>query len=155
MSTSEDIEYLSGIIAEAASGLTEIGFMEGFKVAKAFVSITGAGQGRELGARFLAKLWNKSPPSMEAAPPTAVEADLEYLASLMSNLIGGAVAMTAAEGLKMNAALGAVRRAKANSILVQRIWTRFCQVNPQAQFIIKSASAWSPALAAWAQKAGV
>ena len=62
MSIDEDIDYLSGTIASAASGIVEIGMLEGFKVAKAFVSIAAAGRGRELGARFLSKLWNTAPP---------------------------------------------------------------------------------------------
>lgn len=155
MAVNEDIEYLSDIIARATSGMVEIGLMEGFKVAKAFVSISGAKRGQDLGARFLAKLWNIAPPSLDAAPPSPVETELEYLSALLASIVGGAVALTAVEGMKMNAALGAVRRAGANKALVSRVWVRFCQVNPQASTIIKLASAWSPALAAWAQKEGV
>ncbi len=76
-----------------------------------------------------------------------LEADVEFLSTILAKGISGLVEVGIADGLKIGQALRRVTASKANADLIGRLWSRFFLVNPHASSAIETAALLSPKLA--------
>lgn len=86
---------------------------------------------------------------MAKSPKTdaQLEADIEYLSTMLAKGISGIIDVGIADGMKIGQALKRVTMSKANDALISQLWSRFFLVNSRAAAAIEVAAALNPKLA--------
>lgn len=85
-------------------------------------------------------------------PDPQLEADVEFLSTLLAKGVSGLVEIGVMDGMRLHKALKNINASKANTELLARLFSRFCEINPKMAEAIELASAASPRLAAIFEK---
>lgn len=85
-------------------------------------------------------------------PDPQLEADVEFLGTLLAKGVSGLVEIGLTDGLKLHKALKNINASRANTQLAVRLFSRFFEINPKAAEAIELASAASPRLASLFEK---
>ena len=81
-----------------------------------------------------------------------LQADVDYLATLLAKGVSGLVELGLSDGLKMKQAMDRIRKSDAGIELAAKMWSQFWMLNPHASSAIELAAVMNPKLREFLEK---